>query len=107
MQYELRPITLGSGIFLWKRIIGLLLLKKLSESEFSDEVVFKGGTSLSKVFQLINRFSEDVDLAILNAKNYSGNQIKDFIRSIEKELTEDFIEIKVQDTEKQHMITTK
>ena len=27
-------------------------------------LVFKGGTSLSKVWGLINRFSEDIDLAI-------------------------------------------
>lgn len=30
----------------------------------ADFLVFKGGTSLSKVWQLIHRFSEDVDLAI-------------------------------------------
>jgi len=29
-----------------------------------DHLIFKGGTSLSKVYGLINRFSEDVDLAI-------------------------------------------
>lgn len=31
---------------------------------FADKLVFKGGTSLSKVHQLIERFSEDIDLAI-------------------------------------------
>jgi predicted nucleotidyltransferase component of viral defense system len=31
---------------------------------FSDKLVFKGGTSLSKVWRTIERFSEDVDLAI-------------------------------------------
>ena len=30
----------------------------------ADNLVFKGGTSLSKVWGLINRFSEDIDLAI-------------------------------------------
>ena len=30
----------------------------------ADNLVFKGGTSLSKVWKLINRFSEDIDLAI-------------------------------------------
>ena len=30
----------------------------------SEHLVFKGGTSLSKVWGLINRFSEDIDLAI-------------------------------------------
>lgn len=31
---------------------------------FADSLVFKGGTSLSKVFGKIERFSEDIDLAI-------------------------------------------
>ncbi len=31
---------------------------------FADRLVFKGGTSLSKVFGKIERFSEDIDLAI-------------------------------------------
>ncbi len=40
-------------------------LKYLSESPHVDEVVFKGGTSLSKAYRLIDRFSEDIDLAVL------------------------------------------
>lgn len=37
-----------------------LILKKLSSVEYP--VVFKGGTSLSKAFQVIDRFSEDIDV---------------------------------------------
>jgi predicted nucleotidyltransferase component of viral defense system len=37
-------------------------LNALFESEFADHLVFKGGTSLSKAYQAIGRFSEDVDL---------------------------------------------
>ncbi|MGL4461880.1 MAG: nucleotidyl transferase AbiEii/AbiGii toxin family protein, partial [Planctomycetia bacterium] len=40
------------------------LLGVLFESEFADSLVFKGGTSLSKVFGVIERFSEDVDLSL-------------------------------------------
>lgn len=41
------------------------LLKQLfTISDFRDWLVFKGGTSLSKCFNLIQRFSEDIDLAI-------------------------------------------
>ncbi len=32
--------------------------------EFAPHLVFKGGTSLSKVFKVIGRFSEDIDLSI-------------------------------------------
>lgn len=37
-----------------------LILKKLSSIAYP--VVFKGGTSLSKAFQVIDRFSEDIDI---------------------------------------------
>lgn len=40
------------------------LLGILFESEFAGSVVFKGGTSLSKVFGVIERFSEDIDLSL-------------------------------------------
>ena len=37
-------------------------LSVLFESDFAGDLVFKGGTSLSKAYQAIGRFSEDVDL---------------------------------------------
>lgn len=40
------------------------LLNILFESEFASSLVFKGGTSLSKVFGAIDRFSEDIDLSL-------------------------------------------
>jgi hypothetical protein len=40
------------------------LLGVLFQSSFRDAIVFKGGTSLSKVFGVINRFSEDIDLSL-------------------------------------------
>ncbi|MEI7677548.1 MAG: nucleotidyl transferase AbiEii/AbiGii toxin family protein [Bacteroidales bacterium] len=41
-----------------------LALKALFTSSYSSFIVFKGGTSLSKCWNLIDRFSEDIDLAI-------------------------------------------
>jgi hypothetical protein len=37
-------------------------LQALFDASFGDALVFKGGTSLSKAYQAIARFSEDVDL---------------------------------------------
>ena len=34
------------------------------KSKFKDYFIFKGGTSLSKCFNLISRFSEDIDLIL-------------------------------------------
>lgn len=41
-----------------------LVLKALFQSAYAGHLVFKGGTSLSKGYKLINRFSEDIDLAL-------------------------------------------
>ena len=41
------------------------VLKQLfTEPDLKDRMVFKGGTTLSKVFGLIDRFSEDIDLVL-------------------------------------------
>jgi Nucleotidyl transferase AbiEii toxin, Type IV TA system len=41
------------------------ILKQLFSIEaLSGRILFKGGTSLSKIFHAINRFSEDIDLAV-------------------------------------------
>ena len=39
-----------------------LFLKRLVELQ--PNIIFKGGTSLSKCYKIINRFSEDIDLNI-------------------------------------------
>src|SRR3989304_6369314 len=58
IQRNLSPVIIEKDFFVcW-------LLNILFESEFADSLVFKGGTSLSKVFGAINRFSEDIDLSL-------------------------------------------
>jgi len=44
-----------------------LLGRIFEQPQLADACVFKGGTSLSKVFGAIERFSEDIDLAIIPA----------------------------------------
>jgi predicted nucleotidyltransferase component of viral defense system len=39
-------------------------LRLIFEMDCANRLVFKGGTSLSKAWKLINRFSEDIDLAL-------------------------------------------
>ncbi len=40
------------------------VLQQLFSRDFGCPLAFKGGTSLSKVFGLIRRFSEDVDITV-------------------------------------------
>lgn len=72
------------------------VLHQLSQSNYSDKAVFKGGTSLSKGYGLIDRFSEDVDIAIMNQDGLSGNQVKELIRDVEKSMTEDLTEVEIE-----------
>ena len=51
---------------------------------------------LFRSYGLINRFSEDVDIAIINDNNKSGNEIKTIIRTVEKEMTQQLKELKVE-----------
>ena len=63
-----------------------LFLKRLFELE--DNFVFKGGTSLSKCFHVINRFSEDIDINYLEHRALTigkRKKIKEMIQSISKE----------------------
>jgi hypothetical protein len=58
IQRNISPVIMEKDFFVcW-------LLSILFESQFADNLVFKGGTSLSKVFGAINRFSEDIDLSL-------------------------------------------
>lgn len=51
----------------------------------ADSLIFKGGTSLSKVWGLINRFSEDIDLAInRNVFELDGDLTKKQVKKLRK-----------------------
>jgi len=62
-------------------------LKCLSESDISNDVVFKGGTSLSKAHKLIHRFSEDIDLAAI-ADGLGDAQRKRLLKNAEAAASE-------------------
>jgi len=59
-----------------------LALLQIFHSVVGEEVVFKGGTALSKCYGLIERFSEDIDLAILQKGVISGNQLHKKLKQI-------------------------
>ncbi|MGI4742817.1 MAG: nucleotidyl transferase AbiEii/AbiGii toxin family protein [Janthinobacterium lividum] len=57
------------------------VLRNLADSSLASEVVFKGGTSLSKAYRLVDRFSEDVDLAVLLAGR-TPSAVKALLRDV-------------------------
>ncbi|MFQ6600639.1 nucleotidyl transferase AbiEii/AbiGii toxin family protein [Flavobacterium sp. C3NV] len=75
--------TLGlPEIYVEKDYWVTLVLHTLYHSDIKNEVVFKGGTALSKCFGLIERFSEDIDLVVLREVGDSGNKLTNRIKKI-------------------------
>ncbi|NOZ35744.1 MAG: nucleotidyl transferase AbiEii/AbiGii toxin family protein [Chlorobi bacterium] len=62
-----------------------LILRMLFSSEISEQLIFKGGTSLSKVYELIQRFSEDIDISINREfLGFTGDLTKGEIRKLRR-----------------------
>jgi hypothetical protein len=51
-------------------------------NEIGKDTVFKGGTALSKCYNMIERFSEDIDLVVLRREGESNNRLTTKIRTI-------------------------
>lgn len=83
-----------SGVILEKDFWVSWLLAILFNSKFAVSLVFKGGTSLSKVFGVIDRFSEDIDLSLspeflkLPAAGTSRNQSNKWMKRAEAACSE-------------------
>ena len=73
-----------------------LVLYEIFHSNIADQIVFKGGTSLSKCHKLIQRFSEDIDLVVLRNEGENDNQMKRKIRSISQVVENVLSEIQVE-----------
>ena len=72
-------------------------LQRMALNKNTEKVVFKGGTSLAKAYRLTNRFSEDIDIAVIDANSFSGNQLKMLIKRIAKDMASDLEEIVIPD----------
>ena len=75
-------------------------LSLLANSDVAGHIVFKGGTSLTKGYEIGARFSEDIDIAVLDAETMSGNQLKTLIRKVAHLMTEGLNEIPRKETSK-------
>ncbi len=65
-----------------------LTLKALFESPYAKFFIFKGGTSLSKGWKLIERFSEDIDIALdpmAFGREYKPNPSHTYVKTLKKE----------------------
>lgn len=75
-----------------------MLLRVVSNLPYAEAISFKGGTSLSKCWHLINRFSEDVDLAIdRKILGFEGELSMTQIRGKLRKAAKDFVKNQMQD----------
>ncbi|WP_426095370.1 nucleotidyl transferase AbiEii/AbiGii toxin family protein [Flavobacterium sp. DSR2-3-3] len=57
-------------------------LHTIFHDEIGKHTIFKGGTALSKCFNLIERFSEDIDLVVLRHDGETNNKLTNKIKKI-------------------------
>jgi len=77
-------------------------LKQIFNSPIKDQAVFKGGTSLSKCYNLIDRFSEDIDIAVLKNEGESENIISRKVRTLSKSVNEYLPEVNIEGITSKH-----
>lgn len=51
-------------------------------SDVSKDTVFKGGTALSKCYNMIERFSEDIDLVVLRREGETDSKLKTKLKAV-------------------------
>ena len=75
-------------------------LQQMVRSDAAHHAVFKGGTSLTKAYNIGSRFSEDIDVAIADAHLMSGNQVKTALKRTAHSMMEGLVEIPKEATSK-------
>ena len=72
-----------SEIYVEKDYWVTLALKEIFTNKSTRELaVFKGGTSLSKCFGIIERFSEDIDLVVIKEEGETDNSLKRKLKKV-------------------------
>lgn len=80
-------------IFIEKDYWVTYALHQLFHSDVKDLIVFKGGTSLSKCYKVIERFSEDIDLVIVKSNDDTGNDLKRKLKEVTNIIDKSALEV--------------
>ncbi|WP_127845275.1 nucleotidyl transferase AbiEii/AbiGii toxin family protein [Psychroflexus aestuariivivens] len=70
-------------------------LFNIFNNDIGRDTIFKGGTALSKCFNVIDRFSEDIDLVVLRREGESNNKLTTKIKTIGRIVDNVLPEIKI------------
>ncbi len=83
------------AIFVEKDYWVTYALFTIFNDKIGSDTIFKGGTALSKCYNIIERFSEDIDLVVLRRKGESNNKLTTKIRTISKVVRDVMPEIEI------------
>ena len=73
-----------------------LALYLIFNNEIGKDAIFKGGTALSKCFNMIDRFSEDIDLVVLRRKGETDNKLKSKLKAISSVVNAELPEVSIE-----------
>jgi len=73
------------------------VLYLIFKQEYRDDLLFKGGTSLTKCYGLLERFSEDIDLVVLKRQGETETQLVRKRDSISQMVHEHLPEVDVEE----------
>lgn len=71
-------------------------LKIIFAHPIGKDTIFKGGTALSKCFNIIERFSEDIDLVVVRREGESDAKLSKKIRDISKAVESELPEVEIK-----------
>ena len=83
---DLAAIALGITPELIEKDFWVTEALRVIASRKAPQIIFKGGTSLSKGFDLIRRMSEDIDILLYDTKAGSGKERESALRSLTKDV---------------------
>lgn len=84
-------------IFIEKDYWVTYALHQLFHSEVKNLIVFKGGTSLSKCYNVIQRFSEDIDIVVVKNNGDSGNALKERLKDATNVIDKSILDVVADD----------
>ncbi len=76
-------------------------------NEIGKDTVFKGGTALSKCYNMIERFSEDIDLVVLRRKGESNTRLTKKIQTISEVVSNVLPEVNIDNLTKKKGMNRK
>jgi Nucleotidyl transferase AbiEii toxin, Type IV TA system len=80
---ELTAATMGiKAVYVEKDYWVTYALFIIFNNEIGKDTVFKGGTALSKCYNMIERFSEDIDLVVLRREGETDSKLKSKLKAI-------------------------